>query len=162
MGYEKYPMVWGTFSAFGNAMGKNVQHHGFTLLEMIFILVIMAGCMAFFVSQRPMKQELRDVERLRHSLSEAVFISRRKAFKNDRNILLAVSVLDQNFVITGDGKRITVPFQTKTNVENPRFSVGGQTITFTGKFHKPFDLNFSLNGQPKKLKVDEYAQVKKG
>jgi hypothetical protein len=157
-------------------MGKNKRQPGFTMLEIIFVLMLMVAFTACFTI-RPFKTKDDVISRTKIALSEAVFLARLHSMAPGASAELTLR--DGKLEVTKNywGKKyskeldsrisncrlVNFPLSCKSSALPQRSFDAGTTplnpVVFEEKFFLPFQLEFSLDGRTCYIAVDMHAQI---
>ncbi|MDR2628534.1 MAG: type II secretion system GspH family protein [Puniceicoccales bacterium] len=168
-----------------NAMGENRQQPGFTLLEIVFVLVLMGVFTACFAI-KPFKSKDDVIYGTKVILSEAVFLARLHSMASglpnvskDPIILSLTKEKElevrrsQNFWEKKYSKRldsrisecklVDFPWSCKSSDYTQNLFQAGkmpqEKVVFEEKFFLPFQLEFLLDGKECHITVDTNAQI---
>lgn len=158
-------------------MGEDKQQPGFTLLEIIFVLVLMGAFAACF-TVKPFRFEEDVVYKTKIALSEAVFLARLRSMASDTPIVLSLTKENELEIKKGYwdkkySKRldpkiskcsfVDFPFESgDSDYPKTPFKAGQklqEKVIFEEKIFLPFQLKFSLNGKEWYISVDINAQT---
>ncbi|MDR2779412.1 MAG: prepilin-type N-terminal cleavage/methylation domain-containing protein [Puniceicoccales bacterium] len=167
-----------------NTMGTNKQQSGFSIVELLFTLAIMATFMTCFIF-KPFKFKEDAVYKAKIALSEAIFLARLHSIASDSLVTFSLKPNREKYVIEleckptpgrveyihkefdpgiTDCKLLDFPQRcADSDGFMANFIEGGsikpEQVIFKEKFFTPFQLKFLFDGKTRYFTIDKNAQI---